>query len=40
MIVTEDVIEKIEELARLAPLHNRPNAQGSFEFSVNRRSSP
>jgi len=28
VIVTEDVIEKIEELARLAPLHNRPNAQG------------
>ena len=28
VIVTEDVIEKIEELARLAPLHNPPNAQG------------
>ena len=28
VIVTEDVIEKIEDLARLAPLHNRPNAQG------------
>src|SRR6478752_3550092 len=28
VIVTEDVIEKIEELARLAPLHNRPNSQG------------
>ena len=28
VIVTEDVIEKIEELARLAPLHNRHNAQG------------
>ena len=28
VIVTEDVIGKIEELARLAPLHNRPNAQG------------
>jgi hypothetical protein len=28
VIVTEDVIERIEELARLAPLHNPPNAQG------------
>jgi acetate kinase len=28
VIVTKDVIERIEELARLAPLHNPPNAQG------------
>ena len=28
VIVTEDVVERIEELARLAPLHNPPNAQG------------
>ena len=28
VIVTEDVIERIEELGRLAPLHNPPNAQG------------
>jgi hypothetical protein len=27
VIVTKDVIERIEELARLAPLHNPPNAQ-------------
>ena len=28
VIVTEDMIERIEELGRLAPLHNPPNAQG------------
>ena len=28
VIVTNDVVERIEELATLAPLHNRPNAQG------------
>ena len=34
VIVTEDVIEKIEELATLAPLHNRPNAPGKPQVAV------